>query len=168
MVRVREIMTTDVVVLRGDDSLQEATIRMSRKGNSGVPVIDPEGMIVGILSESDILEFAASYEGHDLDVRSLSLLCLPYERLTRDEEVCQRYRWVGEAKVKEGMNEEVVTIDGEEDVRKALETMVRLGSNRQPVASQGSLIGMVARQDVLVALCRELGKCSPEPATPGR
>ena len=168
MARAREVMTTDVVVLRGDDSSQEATIRMSRKGISGVPVIDPEAKIVGILNESDILEFAARREGHDMEVRSLSFLCLPYERLTRDEEVCQRYRPVGEAKVKEAMNEAVVTIDGDEDVRKALETMVRLEFNRPPVTSRGSFIDMVARQDVLVALCRELGECSPEPATPGR
>jgi CBS domain-containing protein len=157
MVRVRDVMTTDVVVLGRDDTLQNATIWMSRRGISGAPVVDAEGKVVGILSESDILEFAASREGHELDVRSLSFLCLPYERLTRDEEVCHRYRRVGEAKVKEAMNEEVVTIDADEDVRKALETMVRLGFNRLPVTSRGALIGVVARQDVLVALCRELG-----------
>jgi CBS domain-containing protein len=142
---------------------------MSRKGVSGAPVVDGDGLVVGILTEADILEFAASKEGPGLDVGTLSFVCLPYERLARDEELCQRYRRVGDSKVKEAMNEEVVTIDGDEDVRKALETMVRLEFNHLPVTEKGRLVGMIARQDVLIALCREIGdRPSPYCPVPGR
>jgi signal-transduction protein with cAMP-binding, CBS, and nucleotidyltransferase domain len=44
--------------------------------------------------------------------------------------------------------------------------MVRLNFNRLPVTHNGKLVGMIARQDVLIALCRELGeKGSPMCAT---
>ena len=80
----------------------------------------------------------------------------------RDEELCRRYKRVGDTKVEDAMNDEVVAIDVDDTVETALETMVRMGFNRLPVTSNKKLVGMIARQDILVALCREMGdKQSP-------
>ena len=118
------------------------------------------------MCESDILEFAASKEGVGLEVRTLSFVSLPYDRIVRDEEMCRRYKRVGDTKVEDAMNEEVVAIDVDDTMETALETMVRLGFNRLPVMSKKKLVGMIARQDILVALCREMGdKQSPLCAT---
>ncbi len=158
MTQVNEVMTPTVIKLRKGTTLCEATTLMSKNGISGAPVVDEEDRLVGILCESDILEFAASKEGVGLEVRSLSFVALPYERIVRDEELCQRYKRVGDTKVEDAMNDEVVTIDVDETVEKALDTMVRMNFNRLPVTKDGKLVGMIARQDVLIALCREMGE----------
>lgn len=162
MTQVSEVMTSAVIKLRKDTTLCDATTMMSKSGISGAPVVDEDDRLVGILCESDILEFAASKEGVGLEVRSLSFLSLPYERIVRDEELCRRYKRVGETRVEDAMNEEVVTIDVDDTVENALETMVRMDFNRLPVTDNGKLVGMIARQDVLIAFCREVGnKQSP-------
>jgi CBS domain-containing protein len=158
MTRVNEVMTAVVVKLRKDNTLGEATTMMSEKGISGAPVVDDEDHLVGMLCESDILEFAAGKEGVGLEVRTLSFVSIPYERIVRDEELCRRYKRVGDTRVEEAMNEEVVTIDVDDTVERALDTMVRMDFNRLPVTQNGRLVGMIARQDVLIALCRELGE----------
>ncbi|MBI0582664.1 MAG: CBS domain-containing protein [Methanomassiliicoccus sp.] len=169
MVRVNEVMTPTVVRLNRDDTLCQATTLMAKKGISGAPVVDGEDHLVGILSEADILEFAASKEGIGLELGgTLSMVSLPYDRIVRDAELCNRYQSVGAAKVKDAMNEEVVTIEADEDMEKALETMVRLGFNRLPVVSDGKLVGMVARQDIMVAMCREIGDRSSPYCRTGR
>lgn len=156
MIRVSEIMTGAVVKLRTDSTLKDATRLMSQMGVSGVPVVDEEDNLVGILCESDILEYAARKVGEELEVRSLSCIDLPYDRIVRDEELCRQYQGLGESMVEDAMNEEVITIDLHEPVEKALETMVRFHINHIPVTETGKLVGIIARQDVLIALCKEI------------
>ncbi len=166
MTQVNKVMTPAVLKLRKGTTLGEATTLMSKNGISGAPVVDNEDRLVGILCESDILEFAASKEGVGLEIGTLSFVALPYDRIVRDEELCRRYKSVGDTKVEDAMNDEVVTIDVDDTVETALDTMVRMGFNRLPVTHNGKLVGMIARQDVLIALCREMGdKQSPLCAT---
>jgi predicted transcriptional regulator len=104
--------------------------------------------------------------GDGLEGEHLSFLGNPYDRIFLDEAMCQKYRRVGETKVEDAMNDEVVSIGPDEPIEKALDTMVRLEFNRLPVVSNDKLVGMITRQDVLVAFCREIGnKSSPLCAT---
>jgi CBS domain-containing protein len=169
MTRVNEVMTPAVIKLDKNATLCEATTLMSLKKVSGAPVVDSEDKLVGILSESDVLEFAASKEGVGLEVDKLSVASLPYDRLVRDEVLCRRYKSVGEAKVSEVMSTEVVTVEVDDDIEKALETMVRMEVNRLPVHQEGKLVGIVTRQDILIALCRDVsGGRSPYCPVPDR
>lgn len=169
MTRVNEVMTPAVIRLRKDATLCEATTLMSLKKVSGAPVVDSDDNLVGILSESDVLEFAVSKEGMGLDVGQVSVASLPYDRLVRDEILCKRYKGVGEAKVGDVMSTEIVSIDADEDVETAMGTMVCMGVNRLPVHREGKLVGIITRQDVLVALCRNVSEGrSPYCPAPGR
>jgi len=169
MTKVSEVMTPAVIILDKQATLCDATTLMSLNKVSGAPVVDSEGKLVGVLSESDVLEFAASKEGMGLEVDKLSVASLPYDRLVRDEILCRRYKSVGEAKVGDVMSTEVVTIDADEDLEKAMETMVRMEVNRLPVNREGKLVGIITRQNILVALCRDLTeRRSPYCPVPGR
>jgi len=169
MTRVIEVMTPAVIKVSKDATLCEATALMSLKKVSGAPVVDSDDNLVGILSESDVLEFAVSKEGMGLDIGQVSVASLPYDRLVRDEMLCKRYKGVGEAKVGDVMSTEIVSIDADESVEKAMETMVRMGVNRLPVHKGGKLVGIITRQDVLIALCRKVSEGrSPYCPPPGR
>jgi CBS domain-containing protein len=155
MTLAREMMTAPVVTLEEDMTLREATVTMARRKVSGAPVMDREGRLVGVLSESDILEEAMRKVGHEVGCRSLSFLALPYERIVRNEEVCRRFSEVGDVKVGDIMNDEVIAINGDDEAEKALETMVRFEVNRLPVIDDdGRLIGIISRQDIMWSLCR--------------
>jgi CBS domain-containing protein len=51
----REIMTRNVYTISPEASVQEVAQLLSRKSISGVPVIDKDGKIIGIVSEADII-----------------------------------------------------------------------------------------------------------------
>jgi CBS domain-containing protein len=55
MLRVRDIMTTDVVTLPPDATIEEAEQCFATHRVSGVPVVD-QGRIVGVVSKSDLLD----------------------------------------------------------------------------------------------------------------
>jgi CBS domain-containing protein len=59
MLKVRDIMTREVITLSPDLSLEQASGVFVQKHVSGAPVVTRE-RVVGVLSQSDILDFAAS------------------------------------------------------------------------------------------------------------
>lgn len=62
MLKLRDIMTTDVVTVGPDTTLRDAADLLARHHVSGCPVIEG-GKVVGLVSASDILSFAAEQPG---------------------------------------------------------------------------------------------------------
>jgi len=55
MLRIRDIMSTDVFSLETDASAEEAAWALTRRHIGGAPVLNKEGQIVGVISQSDLL-----------------------------------------------------------------------------------------------------------------
>jgi CBS domain-containing protein len=58
----RDIMTSKVCTIRPEASAQEAAQLLSQKRISGLPVVNPDGKIIGIVTEADIIS-KVSHEG---------------------------------------------------------------------------------------------------------
>ena len=71
MVTIRSVMTADVIVVGPDAPVSEALQLLIDHRISGLPVVDPDYRIVGILSEKDVLK--VFYE----DVDSVASLMTP-------------------------------------------------------------------------------------------
>lgn len=56
MLRVRDIMTRDVVSLSEETSVEAAAWRLEYEAISGAPVRDRKGNVVGVLSRSDLVD----------------------------------------------------------------------------------------------------------------
>lgn len=53
--KVSEIMTTDVVSVRDDSEVEDAARLMSRRRISGLPVVNEQGALVGLVTEFDLI-----------------------------------------------------------------------------------------------------------------
>ncbi|MBX5450010.1 CBS domain-containing protein [Thermogemmatispora sp.] len=53
--KVKDVMTTSVVTVREDQTRQQAAALMARHRISGLPVVNEEGMITGLVTEHDVL-----------------------------------------------------------------------------------------------------------------
>jgi len=53
--RVKDIMTTHVVAVRSDASYRDMIAALRARMISGLPVVDAEGTVVGVVSETDLL-----------------------------------------------------------------------------------------------------------------
>ena len=51
----RDIMTSNVYTIRPEASAQDAAQLLSQKRISGLPVVNPDGRIIGIVTEADII-----------------------------------------------------------------------------------------------------------------
>jgi CBS domain-containing protein len=59
MLRVGDVMSTDLVTAREDDSVLDVLATMRRRGVRRVPVVDAAGRLAGVLALDDILEVVA-------------------------------------------------------------------------------------------------------------
>jgi len=142
--RVNEVMTIDVATARPDASLKEVAAELAERRISGMPVIDDDGAVVGVLSEADVLAKALP-ESED-DGRSV------LGRLRRRDEAETRRL---EAKlVRDVMTAPAITIEEHWPVAEAAERMLESRINRLPVVRQGRLVGLVSRADLVRAFAR--------------
>src|SRR5215470_20351212 len=116
--KVRDVMTSPVVSVGPDDSVSEATRIMLQRRVSGLPVIDREGRLVGIVTEGDFLRRAETGTQRRRP-RWLEFLAGP-GRLAQD------YARAHARKVSEVMTPDPITVDEEAP----LEDIVRLMEKR--------------------------------------
>jgi len=138
--RIRDLMTTEVVTISADAPLKEAARRMLEAGISGLPVTEDKAL-VGIITEAD---FVASEADRRAEQRAGLL-----KFLHRDHEIPSQDRLVGDV-----MTKSVLTIGPEEDHADAARLMEKEGVKRLPVVDGDELVGLISRADMLRAYVR--------------
>lgn len=143
--KVRDVMTRQVVTARPETSLRDLALLLSEHRISGMPVLDPTGSVVGIISEADIL---AKERGHE-PMHGSGLTWLFGERGAPDELRRHAATTVGEA-----MTTPAITIDQDRPLREAAAVMLDRSVNRLPVTANGLLVGILSRADLVRAYIR--------------
>ena len=91
MLKVKDIMTTHVVAVAADDSIDRAILLMVKHRISGLPVLDKDGRPAGIVSEFDLLELIC--EGANDQCKVCDYMSTPLFG------VCEEDSWVAVADV---------------------------------------------------------------------
>jgi CBS domain-containing protein len=142
--RVKDVMTTEVATVRSETTLKVAAEILVRRRISGLPVVDAERHVIGVLSEGDIL-FKETGEAEPKSMLERWLL-FPLPAVPSKLEA----RTAGEA-----MSAPAVTIGPKQQLTDAANTMIDERVNRLPVVDDaGKLIGIVTRADLVRAFVR--------------
>lgn len=151
--RVRDIMTTQVISLAGTDTVKDATITLAVDNLSGAPVIDDDYRLIGIVSETDILELIMKYE-EELNIEDpvLHLLAFPMDSAIDDPVLMEAAKKISETKVLDIMSKDVLTVTPDTMVIDVLRLMLSRDVNRIPVLEKGVLVGIVSRSDIIFSI----------------
>ena len=151
--QVRDVMTQSVISVKADESILMAARLMLQNRISGLPVVDANNALVGVVTEGDFLRRG---EIGTTRRRPKWLEFLVGPGRLASEYVHQSGRKVGEV-----MTPNPVTV-GEED---ALETVVQLMERhhvkRLPVMRGGRMVGIISRANLMHALA-SLARETPE------
>lgn len=71
-VKVKELMTTDVIAFKPDEKIPHVVKAFRTNRISGAPVIDDQRKVIGIISEADIMKLTATVPFPDIDPLILS------------------------------------------------------------------------------------------------
>jgi CBS domain-containing protein len=146
MMTVGDVMTRSVVSVRSWTPLKEVAQLLIERRISGLPVIDDNGALLGVVSEGDFLmkEQGAQAIRHRPLARIFGESRESRARLAKFEAVT-----AGEA-----MTAPAVTIASGRHIAEAAAVMTTRGVNRLPVVDEGRLVGIVTRADLVRAYVR--------------
>jgi CBS domain-containing protein len=142
--RVGNFMTTRVVTVRPDSSVRDAAKLMVEHKISGLPVVDANDHVVGIVTEHDLLRRRTNGSGS----HGPHWLQLMIERA----EIAHESDRFHEAKVEEVMTRNPLAVFEDTPIAEACRLIVERGIKRLPVVRDGRLVGVVARADLVRAL----------------
>lgn len=137
---VKDIMTTDLISVKEDTKIRELIQIFSDNAILGVPVIDVDGYIVGVVSAQDIIDNESSHTFyHQPTIRSIGKLI---------------YDDVGffDQEVSSIMTKDIYSIGPDETVAKMAKSMYDKKIHRLLVVDYEKLIGIVSTFDVLKLL----------------
>lgn len=140
--KVGDVMTSEVTTIRPDAPLKEAATAMVQAGISGLPVVDEDRKVVGIITEADFVTAEANRSWGRQRKRLLA-------NLFSEPEMPQARA------VSDAMTANPETIDRDSSVTEAARKMTDIGVKRLPVVlPDGALEGIISRADVMGAFAR--------------
>lgn len=148
--KVRDVMTSPVVSVGPDTTLLEAGELMLKHDISGLPVLDKDARLVGLITERDFLRPTGSGRGYQRPRW--------FQVLTGQAK--DGFRRHADRKVAEVMTADPVTITEETPLEEVVGLMGHHLIHRLPVMRGAKLVGIVSRADLLRALVQSLHKTS--------
>lgn len=138
---VSTVMTTRVISTMPDVDLHEAARLLSENRISGMPVVDGQNRVIGIISEADLLLLAGMQEGHTF--RDI------LHRILREPVPARK---PGD-KVQDVMSFPPITAKADDDVSEVANILDERRIKRLPVVDDsGKLLGIISRADIVRAI----------------
>ena len=151
--KVSDIMTKDVMTVKQETSVNEVAKLMGARDISGVPVVDDENHVVGIITELDLIVRNTRLEMPRF-IEVLDWGRIPLERPKHARERLQHMLGTQAADI---MTEKVETIGPDAAAEELAELMVKRRVNPVPVVdADGKLIGIVSRADLVDMMAEQL------------
>lgn len=150
---VDQVMQRRVAVLHPEAPVVDAVRQLERTGVSGGPVVE-SGRVIGMVSFSDLFEAVG----------------VPKARAATSGPWHRFEHWVAASplRVRDVMTRHVVVLPTGTPVSEAAEVMQTHGVNRIPIVTpEGTLVGIVARDDVIRAVAEAGRRSRPVPVHPG-
>ena len=143
-VPVKELMTKNVVFVKKDADLHEAARILSENRISGMPVIDDNNRVIGVISEADLLMLAGMKKEH---------VFKDIVRHILGEPVSARK---GGNRVEEVMSFPPITSMADDDIAEVANVLDEKRIKRLPVVdAEGKLIGIVSRADIVKTISKK-------------
>ena len=140
---VSAVMNRNVVTTGPNADLHEATRLLTENKVSGLPVVDSENRVIGLISEADVIAMAGVGPVHTLKDIIKHILGEPVHRHGQGTEVSAF------------MTSPAVTIKADADIRDAARLLDEKRVKRLPVVDdENRLVGIISRADVVRAMAK--------------
>ena len=141
---VRNIMTRDVVTVTPDTDINTAAAILLEKDYNGLPVLDDQGKLVGVLCQSDLV-----VQQREFPLPSFFTLLGGFVALTSLEKLQRAVDKMAATKVSQAMTPDPVSVTPDTPVNKVADLMVDKKFHTVPVLENNKLVGVVGKKDIL-------------------
>jgi len=125
MLKAKDIMTKQVISIRKNAPVLEAVELLWKNDITGIPVVEDDGTLVGILTEKDLIRLL--YADEDLKNKTVSNF----------------------------MTQPAVHFDENEALSAVCDCLMNYFLRRVPVTSKGKVVGIISRADIIEHILRQ-------------
>jgi CBS domain-containing protein len=147
MLKAREIMTKNVVTVRPETEITEAAKLLLENHFNGLPVVDDQDRLVGIICQGDLIVQQKKFPMPTLFTFFDGLIPLTSYRSLEKE-----MGKIAATTVAQAMTLDPVTIDPDTSLEDIATLMVNNNIHTLPVLDRGRLVGVIGKEDVLRTL----------------
>lgn len=148
---ILDVMTSNPITVKRETDLKDAIALLANNKISGLPVVDDENHLIGILSESDLMWQESGVEPPPYIMILDSIIYL--QNPSRYEK--QIHKALGQT-VGDVMSEKPMTITSDKTIKQAAHILHHKDVRRLPVVDdQGKVIGILTQGDIIRAMALE-------------
>lgn len=147
MLKARDIMTREIISVGLETSLKDLAAKFVATGVSNMPVVDDNGDLQGVVSETDLVE-----QQKPLHIPTVMAFFDGVFYLDSEKRFQEQVDRVTAQTVGEICNRKPVTCSPEATVREIADLMATNKAHLIPVMEDDKLVGVVARLDLIRAV----------------
>jgi CBS domain-containing protein len=149
--KAKDIMTTDVIVARKNDDISSVATLLIKEKIGGLPVVDEDYKVVGIISETDIIK-KERYVSAPQYINLLQGLIFLDDFKKLETELKQ----IAAYKVEDLMSKEIVKVNENDSFDEIANIMIKKSINRVPVVDEENVLkGIICRYDIIKSMYDE-------------
>lgn len=147
----KDIMTTDVIIANREDSIVSVAKLLIQEKIGGMPVVDENNKVVGIISETDIMKKEKYVEAPQaINILQGLLFFDDFKQMEQDIKRMAAY------KVEELMSTEIIKVHEDDKFDDVANIMIKKSINRVPVVDSTNVLkGIICRYDIIKAMYNE-------------
>lgn len=143
--KVKDAMNTNVIKAKGNDTIEDVTRALLDNKIGGLPIVDEEDKVIGVLSETDLI-----YQDKEIKTPAFLPLLGGFILFGSIRKFEKQLMKMSAYKVSQIMTTPAITISEEKDIKEAVQIMIEKNINRIPVVNnEQKLVGIVTRSDIL-------------------
>jgi CBS domain-containing protein len=147
MPKVADVMTRDVITVTPETTLRELATILSEKHINGVPVVDDKGNVLGVVSESDLVN-----QNKPLHIPTVFVILdsvIPMENPWRLQ---KEFKRLAATTVGDIYSKPAVSVEPDTDLSEVARIMSERRLYTLPVIEGGKLVGVVGKADIIRSL----------------
>ena len=150
MLKAKDIMNKNVITVTKDTSVDALGRLFIEKNISGAPVLNADKTLFGIVTENDLIN-----QNKRLHIPTMIRLFDALIPLGGFSDVEEEIRRMSASKVSEICSREVVTVSPDASLQDIATTMSDKGIHLLPVVSEGTIVGIIGKIDIIKGILGE-------------
>ena len=147
MLNASDIMTTEVITVKKNTSLQDLARILYENHINGVPVVDDDGRLIGIICESDLIR-----KNKKLHIPTVVTIFDAVFYLESPKKIEKEIARINATKVEELYTKEVFTVDEKTEIDEIATFMTQKKVYTIPVVDGDRLVGVIGKADLIRTL----------------
>ncbi len=147
MLKAKDVMSREVVTVSPDTEISQAARMLLDKGFNGLPVTDPQGRLVGILCQSDLVA-----QQKKISLPSVFSLLDGFVPLSSMKDLDREMDKITALTVAAAMTPHPASVSPETGVDEVATLMTERNFHTIPVVDGGRLVGIIGMRDILRAI----------------